>query len=157
MTTPPTLQRGWRRLGFVTLGLFFVGMAWIGIVLPGIPATPFLLLASYCFVRSSPRLHRWLHRSPIFGRLLHDWETHRGMRLPAKITAMTLVPIAVTCSIIFSSLPVYVKVIIGVAGCVGLTVISLIPTVRTDAPSATKTELPPTHSEKSFPTDDRPA
>lgn len=129
MSDHPPLQRGIRRWLFVLTGLVFVGFAFIGIILPGIPATPFLLIASYCFVRSSPRLHRWLHRSPIFGQLLRDWETHRGMRWPVKITAMTMVCIAVTCSILFSGLSPTIKTIIGTAGLIGLTVIWFIPVV----------------------------
>ena len=130
MTHPPPLRRGLRRVGFVALGLFFVGMAFLGVLLPGLPATPFLLLASYCFVRSSPRLHRWLHRSPLFGRLLRDWETHRGMRLPVKVTAMTMVVVAVSASITFSGLPPWAKATIGALALVGLTVIWRIPTIR---------------------------
>lgn len=130
MTHPPPLRRGLRRVGFVALGLFFVGMAFLGVLLPGLPATPFLLLASYCFVRSSPRLHRWLHRSPLFGRLLRDWETHRGMRLPVKVTAMTMVVVAVSASITFSGLPPWAKAAIGALALVGLTVIWRIPTIR---------------------------
>lgn len=129
MDQPPKLQHGLRRIGLVLLGLFFVGMAFIGILLPGVPATPFLLLASYCFVRSSPRLYRWLHRSPLFGALLRDWETHRGMRRGVKRSAMAFVVIAVSCSITFSSLPVWAKISIGCLALVGLTVISRIPTI----------------------------
>ena len=121
--TPPREVRGLRRLLYVALGLFFVGMAWVGIVLPGVPATPFLLLASYFFVRSSPRLHRWLHRSPVFGKLLHDWETQRGIRRPVKITASVMVVTAVSLSIALTNLPVWVKCVIGGMACVGLVVI----------------------------------
>jgi uncharacterized membrane protein YbaN (DUF454 family) len=119
----PIPATGLRRLLYVVLGCFFVGMAWLGILLPGLPATPFLLLASYFFVRSSPRLHRWLHRSPVFGKLLHDWQTQRGIRRSVKITASCMVVIAVTLSISLTPLPVWAKCLIaGLAG-VGLIVI----------------------------------
>lgn len=136
MDPAPKLQHGLRRIGLVALGLFFVGMAFLGVMLPGIPATPFLMLASYCFVRSSPRLHRWLHRSPLFGKLLRDWEMHRGMRRPVKRTAMVIVVVAVSLSIIFSSLPVWAKISIGCLALVGLTVIARIPTIPDE-------EIPP--------------
>jgi uncharacterized membrane protein YbaN (DUF454 family) len=48
-----------------------------------------VLLASYCFGKSSPRLERWLTRSPVFGKLIHDWEKHRGIRRPVKVFACT--------------------------------------------------------------------
>ena len=130
MDSKPQVRTGWRRLGLVSLGLALVGMAYLGVLLPGLPTTPFLLAASYCFIRSSPRLHRWLRRSPIFGRILHDWEVHRGIRPSVKAFAILLVVTVVTCSIVFSSLPVWVKILFGCLALVGITVIVLVPTVR---------------------------
>lgn len=127
--TPP-LTTGWRRVLYVCLGLVFVGFAYLGVILPGVPATPFLLVASFFFVRSSPRLHRWLQRAPIFGRLLHDWEVHRGIRRPVKIVAVCLVVTAVTLSIIFSGLPVWAKCVIAGLALVGIATILLVPTAR---------------------------
>jgi uncharacterized membrane protein YbaN (DUF454 family) len=128
------VRTGWRRVAFVTLGLLLVGLAYLGVLLPGLPATPFLLAASYCFVRSSPRLHRWLRKSPIFGRLLHDWEVHRGVRKPVKVFAVCFVVVVVTASVVFSGLMWWVKgVIVGLAA-IGVTVILCLPTVGPDAP-----------------------
>ncbi len=125
----PKVQTGIRRFLLVCAGLVFVGFAWIGAIAPGIPVTPFLICASYCFVRSSPRLHRWLLRSPFFGKFLHDWETYRGIRKPIKILSISTVVIVVTCSIIFSSLPIWVKIVIGLLACVGITTILMLPTI----------------------------
>jgi uncharacterized membrane protein YbaN (DUF454 family) len=125
----PRLRTGWRRLSLVALGLALVGMGYLGVLLPGLPTTPFLLAASYCFIRSSPRLHRWLRRSPVLGRILHDWEVHRGIRRPVKIFAIVLVVAVVTSSIVFSSLPVWLKVTFGCLALVGITVILCVPTV----------------------------
>jgi len=132
MNVPPAPKQatGWRRAIYVAAGLLFVGLGYLGVLLPGLPATPFLLVASYFFVRSSPRLHRWLNRSPIFGRLLRDWETHHGIRRPIKIFAITMVVTVVSCSIIFSSLPEWVKILIGCLALVGITTILCVPTVR---------------------------
>ena len=76
----PHVVSGPMRILFVSAGLVFVGIAYVGIVMPGLPATPWLLLASYCFARSSPRLQRWLFRSPVLGTILHDRHHLRGMR-----------------------------------------------------------------------------
>jgi len=130
MDSNPIVHTGWRRIGLVTLGLILVGLGYLGVLLPGLPTTPFLIGASYCFYRSSPRLHRWLRRSPVFGRILHDWEVHRGIRKPVKIFAVCMVVTVVTCSITFSSLPVWLKVMIGCLAAVGITVILCVPTVR---------------------------
>jgi uncharacterized membrane protein YbaN (DUF454 family) len=130
MNDSPPLRTGWKRLAYVGAGLLFVGMAYIGVLLPGIPTTPFLLAASFCFVRSSPRLHRWLRRAPIFGRLLHDWEIHRGIRRPIKILAVCMVVTVVSCSIAFTTVPIWVKCVIAGLACIGITTIVLVPTVR---------------------------
>jgi len=106
-------------------------MAYLGAILPGLPTTPWVLLASYCFTRSSPRLERWLKRSPIFGKLLRDWDEHRGIRRPVKIFSVCLVVTVVTLSITLSNLPVWVKVVIGCLAAVGVcTIVFVVPTVR---------------------------
>ncbi len=79
-----------RRLHFV-LGVVFLAIAVLGVLLPLLPTTPFLLLASYSFARSQPRLQQWLRRSPVFGRLLEDWERARGVRKRVKIVAVLVV------------------------------------------------------------------
>ncbi len=62
---------------YKTLGFFFVGLAALGVALPLLPTTPFLLLAAGCFARSSERWHAWLRDSRLFGPLLLDWEQRR--------------------------------------------------------------------------------
>jgi uncharacterized membrane protein YbaN (DUF454 family) len=122
---------GLRRLLFVAAGLLCVGLAYLGAILPGLPTTPWVLLASYCFARSSPRLERWLKRSPVFGRLLRDWDEHRGIRRPVKIFAVLLVATVVTLSITLGSLPVWVKWTIGGLAAIGVSVIVfVVPTVK---------------------------
>jgi uncharacterized membrane protein YbaN (DUF454 family) len=108
-------------------------MAYLGALLPGLPTTPWVLLASYCFGKSSPRLQRWLKRSPFFGRLVHDWETHRGIRRPAKVLAVVTIVTVVTLSITLGGLPVWVRVLIGcLAGCGICVIVFVVPTVRDD-------------------------
>src|SRR3954454_8354180 len=104
---PPPLARGPRRRLYLAGGLLSVGMAYLGAVLPGLPTTPWVLLASYCFSKSSPRLERWLKRSPLFGRLLRDWDEHRGVRRPVKVAAVCLVVVVVSLSLAFGPLPVW--------------------------------------------------
>ena len=122
---------GVRRVLFVTAGLVNVGLAYVGWVLPGIPATPFVLTASYCFARSSPRLQRWLLRTPFFGQLILDWHTHRGMRPRAKLMACGMLTTACTLSVCFAPVPTWVRCCIAGSGLLGLTVIlAVVPTVR---------------------------
>ena len=122
---------GVRRWLFLSAGLANVGLAYVGWVLPGIPATPFVLMASYCFARSSPRLQRWLLRTPFFGQLIRDWHAHRGMRPRAKATACLMLTTACTLSVCFAPVPGWVRWCIAGSGLVGLTVIlGVVPTVR---------------------------
>lgn len=127
---PEATATGARRWLFLVAGFASLGMAYLGVLLPGLPATPWVLLASGCFAKSSPRLQRWLRRSPVFGGLIRDWEAHRGIRRPVKATAVVLIVTAVTVSIVFGGLPVAAKWGIGVLAGVGLCVVLfVVPTV----------------------------
>lgn len=59
----------------------------IGIVLPLLPTTPFLILAAFCYARSSKRMHDWLLDHRLFGTLIEDWNRHGAIRRSAKILA----------------------------------------------------------------------
>ena len=62
----------------------------LGLFLPLLPTTPFLLLASWCFARGSERLHRWLLSHRVFGEYLRNFEAGRGIPLKAKIVATVM-------------------------------------------------------------------
>lgn len=127
----PPLATGLRRVLYAAAGLACVGLAYLGAILPGLPTTPWVLLASYCFARSSPRLERWLKRSPFFGRLLRDWEEHRGVRLWVKVLSVCVVVTVVTLSVTLSNLPLWVKCAIGGLAAIGVCVIVfVVPTIR---------------------------
>ncbi len=141
MEGEPRPTTGVVRVLFVVAGLICVGLAYLGAILPGLPTTPWVLLASYCFSRSSPRLRAWLLRSPIFGKLLRDWHEHRGMRRSAKVVAVTMVIAACTFSVGFTPIPDSLRIAIGICGFIGLCVILfVVPTIRVPAGSG---KLPP--------------
>lgn len=73
----------YRVLGFISLGLGI-----IGIFLPVVPTTPFVLLAAACFARSSERWHQWLLNNPTFGPMVRRWETDRCISLRTKTVAL---------------------------------------------------------------------
>lgn len=72
---------------YLALGWLFFGLGVAGIVLPVVPATPFMLLALWGFSRSSPRLERWLLEHRLFGKPLRAWKAHRVIPLRAKLIA----------------------------------------------------------------------
>jgi len=135
----PPLFRGVRGVIYVALGCFFVGLGVLGAFLPVLPTTPFLLLASFFFVRSSPRLNDRLLRSPLFGPFLRDWYNHRGVRPRVKATAVVVLVMAVAASIYWGNLSWPVLVVLLALATVGLTVVLRLPLVRDgagDAPHA---------------------
>ena len=123
---------GLRRWLFVGLGCFFTALAGIGVVLPGIPTTPFLLVASYFFIRSSPRLHERLLASKRFGPILRDWHKHRGLKRRVKWIAMSGCTLAIALSVPFGGLPWPAKIIIVLAGAYGIWFVARLPVVPDD-------------------------
>jgi uncharacterized membrane protein YbaN (DUF454 family) len=79
------------RVVYKTLGWASVGMAVVGAITPGIPTAPFVILAGYFFVRSSPEAHEWLRQSRWFGPFLRDWEEHRAVRRSVRNVAVGLI------------------------------------------------------------------
>lgn len=69
---------------WVSFGLACLAIGVAGTVLPLIPTTPLLLLAAFCFARSSRRLHDWLVDHPTLGPPITDWRRDRAIRRPAK-------------------------------------------------------------------------
>jgi len=62
----------WNILGFLSLG-----MAYVGVITPGIPYSIFVVFAAYCFSKGSERMHRWIYNHKIFGPFLTNWNTKR--------------------------------------------------------------------------------
>ncbi len=129
-TAAPPMVGGLRRLIYISLGTFFVGLAVLGILLPGLPATPFLLLANYFYLRSSRRLNEKLLRSRWFGPMLRDWQEHCAVRPHVKVVALTLLPLAIFASIWFGKLSLPLALLVGGFGLVGLVVVIRLPVVR---------------------------
>ena len=119
-----------KRWLYAGLGCLFVGLAVAGALLPILPTTPFVLLASWCFSRSSPRLSRWLERSPLFGPMLRDWRRHRGVRLHVKYTAIGTLAVVVLLAVIFRSHSLPVLLGTCIVACVGAAVVWRLPTVK---------------------------
>lgn len=63
----------------LSLGIIATAMGFIGLFVPVLPTTPFLLLASFCFVRSSERMDRWLKRHRLFGPIIEEYMTNRAI------------------------------------------------------------------------------
>lgn len=87
------------RWAYAASGLAFAGMGFIGIFVPVWPTTIFLILALWCFKRSSPRLEEWLLSNRWFGQILRDWDETRSMSIPAKVISISVIWLTIGISI----------------------------------------------------------
>ena len=95
---------------YKVLGFFFVGLGILGLFLPLVPTTGFLLLAAGCFARSSEKWHRWLLSNRIFGPIINDWNEKKCITISSKIVAVTSILLFGGYSIIFAVTNPYIKV-----------------------------------------------
>lgn len=109
-----------KRYLFIGIGFLCVLLAAIGLFLPLLPTTPFLLLASFLFLRSSKRLHHWLLNHKVFGRFIHDYLVHKSIPLRTKILAIICLWVSLGLSIFLVQKPV-VSIILPLVG-VGVTI-----------------------------------
>ncbi|MFN7976789.1 MAG: YbaN family protein [Vicinamibacterales bacterium] len=92
-----------RRWAFAGIGVASVGLGWLGVFVPGLPTTIFLIIASYCFARSCPWLEDRLLRIPLFAPYMKVLDEGRGMSRKAVISALVSMwsCVALSCTILF--------------------------------------------------------
>ncbi|CAM3422039.1 YbaN family protein [Parendozoicomonas haliclonae] len=105
-----------KRILYLAAGILSLVAGIIGIVLPLVPTTPFTLLSAWCFARSSKSFHTWLITHPRFGKIISDWETHRGMTAANKKRAYFLIVLTFSISIAVVG-PIWLKVMLAVMCC----------------------------------------
>ncbi len=88
-----------QRTILIIIGWLAVVLATLGVVLPLLPTTPFLLLAAWCFARSSPRFHYWLLYRSWFGGYLRHWQAHRALPAGAKPKALIFIVLTFAVSV----------------------------------------------------------
>jgi len=85
----------------IIIGSFFTGLGILGIFLPLLPTTPFLLLAAACYIRSSERFYNWLINNKWLGNYIKNYLEGKGVSLKAKILSISLLWITVGYSAVF--------------------------------------------------------
>lgn len=119
-TTDDLLKRGRvARMAWLTLGLALVGVGIVGIFVPLLPTTDFMILALPCFARSSPRLEAWLLNHPRFGPSLRAWRAERAIPRHAKIASWIGMAVGFTsfCLLARPSLMLAIPVAAVLLGC----------------------------------------
>ena len=94
-------------IGFASL---FLGI--IGIAVPLLPTTPFLLLSAACFLRGSDRLYQWLMNNRLFGSYIRNYQEHKAIPLKTKILAISLLWITILYSMLFILESVYIRILL---------------------------------------------
>ena len=89
------------RFLWILLGSLFVGIGYLGIFVPGLPTTIFLILAAGCYIRSSQRLYNWLINNKLFGQYIKDYYEGKGMPRKSKIVALSMIIIFCSFAIFF--------------------------------------------------------
>lgn len=89
------------RWALIITGSFFTGLGILGIFLPLLPATPFLLLAAACYIRSSEGFYNWLMNNKWLGSYIKNYLEGKGVSLKAKVLSISLLWITIGYSVIF--------------------------------------------------------
>jgi len=105
----------------IVAGTSFVGLGILGIFLPLLPTTPFLLLAAACYARSSERFYNWLLNNRWFGRYIRNYLEGKGIPLRVKVLSLCLLWITIGYSVVFVVHTLVVRIILIVIA-VGVTI-----------------------------------
>ena len=93
-----------KRILYIILGCVGVGLGAIGAVVPMLPAFPFLMLAAFCFARSSEKLDRWFKGTKLYKDNLADYVAGRGMTVKTKVRIMITVTLLMSIGFIMMGL-----------------------------------------------------
>lgn len=127
-----------KRIGYLSLGLLSLATGLIGLVVPLLPTTVFILIAAWAFARSSSRLHDRLLAHPRFGPLIAAWQRHRAIPRRAKGLALT----ALAAGFAFTAVTLRAHPAVVAAAGLGLGALSLFILTRPDLPPQRHTPRP---------------
>lgn len=134
----PTTSSGIAKLLWNAAGTIFLSL---GIAIPLLPTTPFLLLAAACYHRGSPRMHRWMLTNRYFGRYLRDYQEGRGMPWKVKAATVSLLWAVIAFSAVFATSSTIIRIV--------LLVVAVAVTIHTLTLKTKKSE--PGHARESAP------
>lgn len=119
-----------QRFLFLMAGTVSLGLGLLGIPLPLLPTTPFLLLSAYCYARSSERFYNWLLNHRFFGEHIRNYRDHGGTTKKVKVGSISLLWITITISAVFAVDLLWVRLVL-LAIAIGVTIhIASLRTIR---------------------------
>ena len=104
-----------KKIILVLIGSLSLFLGAVGIILPVLPTTPFLLLAAFCYIRSSERLYNWLINQKHLGPYIHNYISYKIVPRKIKYSAVIILWISLLTSIFFIDL-LYIKIILALVG-----------------------------------------
>lgn len=125
-----------KKYALIALGSLSLALGFVGIAFPVLPTTPFLLIALYCYLRSSKRLYDWLIHHKLFGTYLYNYITYRAVPRRTKIAALVMLWAGLLTSIILVDL-LYIRLIllgVGIAVSIHLLMLKTIEASQLQAP-----------------------
>lgn len=125
-----------RKILYITLGILSIILGIIGIFVPGLPTTPFLLLSSWLFYKSSQKLHDRLHRSRWLGKYIRQYESKQGISIASKLISILCMWIMINISAFCFFEKGLIRIILFALGAIGTASIFWF------VPTASKTPLP---------------
>jgi uncharacterized membrane protein YbaN (DUF454 family) len=108
----------------VACGWVALGLGVVGIFLPLLPTTPFVLLAGACFVRGSKRVHRWLLATRPFGPIIREWRAQRTVSRRTKVVAQVLIVLSFGSSVAFFIPVLWARIVVAAMGVVAFVLVS---------------------------------
>lgn len=123
LASVPKAGKRVKRTVYKPLGFLFLGLALLGVLLPILPGTPFLLLSAWFFARSSERWHRWLLEHELTGPMIRNWEERRCIARRTKVVAIVSMLLAGGASVVFGVQQTWLRITGVVLLAIGTTVV----------------------------------
>jgi uncharacterized membrane protein YbaN (DUF454 family) len=119
-------------IGYGGLAVASLGMAWVGLLVPGIPTVPFVIVTVAFAAKASPALRARLRRAKVFGPMIVDWERHHGVRPAVRRKAILVTLALVSITVVLAPPSVGLYGLIGTMSILGIVMILRIPVIQED-------------------------
>ena len=125
-------QMPFPKIIYFSFGLFLTVLGLLGVIIPGLPTTVFMILAAACFFRSSTKMYNWVINHPLFGESVLRFRSGKGIPIKAKYTSIIMMWFFISTSIFFflHSHALWLKTIIALSGFIGTVFILRQPTFK---------------------------